>query len=377
MRLETWRYFDFWLLGAVALAIIFSIAMIDSAIAGNPELIENDTVNRQIIFALAGFVIIIITTMFDYHFWASIGRVMYVVLAIFLAIVIFGGGEAEFGAARWINVGFAIVQPSELAKITIIIIMADFFARNQHRLGRLDWIARSVLLTMGLVGLIIIQPDLSTSITLLVIWFALLFASGLQGKYILLFVFLAILLVFLVILLPVIGYPLLENYQQQRIINFLFTDPDARFGEEYNVRQAIITIGSGGWLGQGYGQGSQVQLRFLKVRHSDFIFAAISEEFGFVGATIVMVLLFFIIYRCLRAARLAPDPYGAFICYGVATLIAFQTLVNIGMNLKLLPVTGLPLPLISQGGSSLVSIMLGIGLVESVISRHKTAMDSL
>jgi rod shape determining protein RodA len=368
MKLETWRYFDFWLLGAVAVVIIFSIAMIDSAIAENPELIENDTVNRQIIFAGIGFIVIILTTILDYHFWATIGRILYGVLAVFLAIVIFGGGEAEFGAARWINVGFAVVQPSELAKITIIVIMADFFARHQQRMGRLDWIARSILLTMGLVGLIIIQPDLSTSITLLVIWFALLFASGLPGKYILVFVVLAI-------ILPIIGYPFLADYQQQRVKNFLFTDPNARFGEEYNVRQAIITIGSGGWLGQGYGQGDQVQLRFLKVRHSDFIFAAISEEFGFVGATIVIAILLFIIYRCLRAARMAHDSYGALICYGVATLIAFQTLVNVGMNLKLMPVTGLPLPLISQGGSSLLSVMLGIGLVESVISRHKTALD--
>jgi rod shape determining protein RodA len=167
----------------------------------------------------------------------------------------------------------------------------------------------------------------------------------------------------------------MEDYQQQRVMNFLFTDPEARFGEEYNVRQAIITAGSGGWLGKGYGQGPQVQLRFLKVRHSDFIFAAISEEFGFIGAAIVIGILFFIIYRCMRAARLANDSYGGLICYGVATLIAFQTLVNIGMNLKLLPVTGLPLPLISQGGSSLMSIMLGIGLVESVVSRHKTALE--
>lgn len=295
---------------------------------------------------------------------------MYVVLAVFLAIVIYGGGEgeAEFGAARWINVGFAVVQPSELAKITIIVIMADFFARHQEKIGRLDWIARSIFLTMGLVGLIIIQPDLSTSITLLVLWFALLFASGLPGKYLLIFAALAL-------ILPIVSYPFLEDYQQQRVTNFLFTDPDARFGEEYNVRQAIITIGSGGWLGQGYGQGSQVQLRFLKVRHSDFIFAAISEEFGFVGAVVVIAILFFIVFRCLRAARLAHDSYGALICYGVATLFAFQTLVNIGMNLKLMPVTGLPLPLVSQGGSSLLSIMLGIGLVESVVSRHKTALD--
>jgi len=368
MRLETWRYFDFWLLGAVALVIIFSVAMIDSAIAGNPELIENDTVNRQILFAGIGFVVIIITTMFDYHFWATIGRVIYIVLAVFLAILIFGGGEAEFGAARWINIGFAVVQPSELAKIAIIVVMADFFARYQDKMGRFDWIIRSVLLTMGLVSLIIIQPDLSTSITLLVIWFALLFASGLQAKYIIVFIFLAL-------LLPIVSYPFLEEYQQRRVLNFLFTDPGARFGEEYNVRQSIITIGSGGWLGEGYGQGPQVQLRFLKVRHSDFIFAAISNEFGFIGAIIVMAILFFIVYRCLRAARLAHDTFGALICYGVATWIAFQNLVNIGMNLKLLPVTGLPLPLISQGGSSLLSIMLGIGLVESIVSRHRTALD--
>jgi rod shape determining protein RodA len=368
MRLETWRYFDFWLLGAVALVIIFSIAMIDSAIAGNPELLDNDTVNRQILFAGIGFVVIIITTMFDYHFWATIGRVIYAVLALFLAIVIFGGGEAEFGAARWINIGFAVVQPSELAKIAIIVVMADFFARHQHKMGRLDWIVRSVLLTMGLVSLIIIQPDLSTSITLFVIWFALLFASGLEAKYIILFAFLAL-------LLPIVSYPFLEDYQQRRVVNFLFTNPEARFGEEYNVRQSIITIGSGGWLGEGYGQGPQVQLRFLKVRHSDFIFAAISNEFGFIGAIIVMAVLFFIIYRCLRAARLAYDSFGALICYGVATWIAFQNLVNIGMNLKLLPVTGLPLPFISQGGSSLLSIMLGIGLVESVVSRSKTALE--
>ena len=159
------------------------------------------------------------------------------------------------------------------------------------------------------------------------------------------------------------------------MVNFFFTDPDARFGEEYNVNQAIITIGSGGWLGQGYGQGSQVQLRFLKVRHSDFIYSSIAEEFGFVGTFILMFLLVFIVYRCLRAARLAHDTYGALICYGVATLFAFQTIVNIGMNLKLLPVTGLPLPLVSQGGSSLLSIMLGIGLVESVVSRQKTAYN--
>jgi len=365
MKLETWRYFDYWLIGAVAIVIIFSIAMIDSSIAGNPELIENNTVQRQIIFSGIGFALIVLVTLLDYHFWASIGRVMYVAVAIFLAIIAFSGsGEEAFGSARWLNVGFAVVQPSELAKITIIVLAADFFARNQDRIGDLIWIARSSVLTFALVALILQQPDLSTSITLVVIWAALLFASGLKGKHIALFVVGGLILM-------VAAYPFLAEYQQQRITNFLFTDPDARFGEEYNVRQALITVGSGGWLGQGYGQGTQVQLRFLKVRHSDFIFSAISEEFGFVGAVVLMLFLFFIIYRILYNARNARDTYGALLCYGVATLIAFQTVINIGMNLKLLPVTGLPLPLVSQGGSSLLSIMLGIGIVESVAARQK------
>ena len=145
------------------------------------------------------------------------------------------------------------------------------------------------------------------------------------------------------------------DYQQNRIINFLFPDPAARHGEIYNIQQALITIGSGGLFGQGYGHGSQVQLRFLKIRWSDFIFSAAAEEFGFVGIAILLLLLFFVIYRCLRTARLARDTFGALIAYGVAVLIAFQSIVNIGVNLNLMPATGLTLPFVSYGGSSLLS----------------------
>jgi rod shape determining protein RodA len=155
------------------------------------------------------------------------------------------------------------------------------------------------------------------------------------------------------------------------VITFLFPDPEAQFGATYNVNQALVSIGSGGWFGQGYGHGTQVQLRFLKVRHTDFIFSAMSEEFGFVGALIFMALLLFIIIRCLRAARMARDTFGSLICYGVAILLFFQGAFNIGMNLNLFPVSGLPLPFLSYGGSSLLASLLGIGLVESVILRYK------
>lgn len=158
----------------------------------------------------------------------------------------------------------------------------------------------------------------------------------------------------------------------QRVINYAFPDPNATHGEQYNIEQALISIGNGGWFGLGYGNGSQVQLRFLKVRHTDFIFSSIGEEFGFVGAVTVMLLLIFVVIRCLYVAKKSMDTFGALIAYGIAILIFFQMTVNIGVNLKVLPVTGLTLPFVSYGGSSLLSLVLGIGLVESVAAHSQT-----
>ncbi len=359
-----WRNFDFWLLGAVALLVIIGITMIRSAIAGNIELMELNLVNRQLIFALAGFAVIFIVAALDYRLWAALSRTMYVFTFAVLG-VLFLVGAALFGSARWFDTGVILIQPSELAKIVLIIVLAEFFARNKANLGDLRFVARSFLLTLGIMTWIILQPNLSTSIVMLVLWFALLWASGLRIKHLLLFGALGV-------ILPVISFPFLVDYQQRRIINFLFPDPNARHGEIYNIQQALISIGSGGIFGQGYGQGPQVQLRFLKVRHSDFIFSALAHEFGFVGTLVVLGLMLFVILRCLRAARLAQDTFGALIAVGVATLIAFQAIVNIGVNLRMMPATGLTLPFISYGGSSLLSILLGIGLVESVVLRHKT-----
>jgi len=363
MRLNTWRYFDYWLLGAVAVLIIFGVAMIDSAVAGNAELVELNVVNRQIMFALAGLAMIIVITMLDYHIWVAAGRVLYVIVLLALSILVIFGQEA-FGAVRALDVGFAVVQPSELANIAIILLLSDFFARNQHRIGEFAWVLRSGVQPFILVGLTLLQPDLSTAIVLLVLWGAMLFVSGLRPQHLFMFIGVGT-------LLGLASFPFLANYQQQRIINFIAPAEDARYGETYNVEQASISIGSGGFLGQGYGQGTQVQLRFLKVRHTDFIFSTIASEFGFVGNVAVLLVLLFIVYRILKDASVAHDAFGAFICYGVATLISFTTIVNVAMNLNLIPVTGLTLPFVSQGGSSLLSLMLGIGLVESVAARQK------
>ena len=370
----SWRHFDFWLLAAVAFLTIFGVTMIRSAIAGNIELVEANTVVKQIIFAGIGFVIMVITSMIDYRYWGALSTILYALTVGALIILSFFGG-ALFGSSRWFSVGPILVQPSEFAKITVILVLANFFSRNIDNIKKPLTVIRSLAITFFIVIWILLQPDLSTSIVILVLWFALLWASGLDLK--LLFTAVGIGTVAVGIAFPILlmNYdpenPTRFTYQLERIINFLYPDPDASFGAIYNVQQALISIGEGGWFGQGYGSGSQVQLRFLKVRHSDFIFSALSEEFGFVGAFMVILTLAFIIFRCLRAARISSDTYGALIAYGAATLISFQTIVNIGMNLNLLPVTGLTLPFVSYGGSSLMTLSIAIGLVESINLRHK------
>jgi len=376
MRNISWRHFDFWLLGAVAFLTIFGVTMIRSAIAGNIELVEANTVIKQIIFAGIGLVILIITAMIDYRYWGALSSILFLVTVGALAVLFIFGG-ALFGSSRWFSVGPILIQPSEFAKIVIILVLANFFSQNIEKIRKPVTVFRSLMVTFFIIVWIILQPDLSTSIVILVLWFALLWASGLDIKLLLISGGAGILILGIGIPLMLLNYDpentggLIRPYQLDRIINFVFPDPNASFGAIYNVQQALISIGEGGWFGQGYGSGSQVQLRFLKVRHSDFIFSALSEEFGFVGAFVVIATLAFIIARCLRAARLSSDTYGALIAFGAATLISFQTIVNIGMNLNLLPVTGLTLPFVSYGGSSLITLFLAIGLVESVVLRHK------
>jgi rod shape determining protein RodA len=373
LRDISWRHFDFWLLGAIVLATAFGTTMIRSAVAGNEELIP--LINRQIYFALLGLVVIFVVAAIDYRYWISLYIPIYIVMGILL-FALFLSAQAVFGAARWFTVGVLFVQPTEFAKIVIILILARYFEKNQERPRNLRWVGSSLAWVWGLTIWILLQPNLSNVVVISVIWFVLLWLNGLDLKHLFAFGAAGVVTLGTVVALSFFGIriPFLQEYQQQRIANFILPDPNATFGATYNVQQALIAIGSGGLFGQGYGHGTQTQLRFLKVRHTDFIFSAISEEFGMIGGILVILILAFIIWRCLRAAQRARDVSGAVIAYGVATLIFFQGAVNIGVNMNIVPVSGLPLPFISYGGSGLTSLMLGIGLVESVALRHK-ALD--
>jgi rod shape determining protein RodA len=210
--------------------------------------------------------------------------------------------------------------------------------------------------------LIYLQPDLGTALALLAIWVVVAWMARVRLRHLILMVGAG------VIVLP-LAWLSLEDYMRRRLVLFLnpASDPDSYF----NVHQALVSIGSGGWTGKGLTQGTQNQLHFLRVRHTDFIFAVTAEELGFLGAVVMMCLLFFVLWRIVRIAERSRDMFGRLIAAGVAALILFQSLINIGMNLGLTPVTGIPLPFVSYGGSSFITLMLGIGLVESVAMRQK------
>lgn len=362
-----WRHFDYVLLITAILLTVFGVLMIRSATLGA---IDPDLINRvpdQIRFGILGIFVMFGLAAIDYRLLGGLHYWLYLIMIILLILVFFFGVEGDAGARSWINIGIRI-QPSEMAKVMIIITLGQFLANNIEKMNRLSTIFKSLIHIGVPTAIIFIQPDLGMAIVFGVMWLAMVFAAGLRMKHVAMFA--VVLMISLPITLP-IAWAHMQDYQKQRITSFIFpeSDPDAY----YNILQARISIGSGGFLGKGYAQGPQNTGRFLRVRQTDFIFAVIAEEFGFVGGVAVMVLIGLVILRILHGARIAADPLGSLICYGVATFIFFQTVVSIGMNLSLMPVTGLTLPFISSGGTSLVSTLAGIGLAESVIMRgHRT-----
>jgi rod shape determining protein RodA len=353
LRTLSWRNFDFLLLGAVVLASAFGVAMIRSAIAGN-----------EVLELLPGLVVVFLLAGIDYRYWLSIHWPIYIVMMVFL-VALSGFGQAAFGAQRWFQVGVLSLQPTEFAKIVIILMLARYFEKSQYGPRDLKWLAKSLAWTWGLLIWILLQPNLSNVIVTMVIWFFMVWMNRIELKTLFWMAVSGL-------IAAAVAFPFLADYQKQRVVNFLFPDPNASYGAIYNVTQALIAIGSGGLFGQGYGHGTQVQLRFMKVRHTDFIFSAIAEEFGLVGAVMVIFTLGFIVWRCIRTAQKARDVSGSMIALGVATLLFFQGAANLAMNMNLIPVSGLPLPFFSYGGSGLMSLMVSVGLVESVAMRHKS-----
>jgi rod shape determining protein RodA len=308
---------------------------------------------------VGGVAVVYLLDCLTLRFTDTLRSPLYVVVLAMLGIILVIG-QASGGAQRWLGAG--MVQPSELSKILMIIVLAKFLVDREEEMEKFG----TVLVSLGLVAvpmlLIYLQPDLGTALTLIAIWAAMMWMAGMRFRHLLFLAGAGL------AALPLVWINL-EEYMRQRLL--LFVNPAADPDSYFNVHQALVSIGSGGWTGKGLTHGTQSQLHFLRVRHTDFIFAVTAEELGFLGAIVMIGLIVFLLWRVLWVAGRSRDTFGRLIAAGVAGLILFQSVINVGMNLGLMPVTGIPLPFVSYGGSSFLTLMLAMGLVESVAMRHK------
>lgn len=315
----------------------------------NPEIFST-----QLVYGVLSVAVFFVLNFIDFKIYEGLASGFYFLSLAILIIPLFIGVISR-GATRWISLGGRTFQPSEAAKFLMIIFLARYWHARKITLNNLIicffWLLPQFFLIFR-------QPDLGSSLVLLVIFGGILFFTELNWKQI------TALLLVIIIFLP-FSWLFLKDYQKLRITNFINPNLDP-LGSGYNIIQSILTVGSGGLLGKGLGKGTQSHLAFLPERHTDFIFSSFAEEFGFLGSVILLLLYFFLAGRILLAARKAKDSFAFLICAGVFSLIFFQTTVNIGMNLGLLPITGITLPLFSYGGSSLISTMACLGLVSNI-----------
>jgi rod shape determining protein RodA len=303
-----------------------------------------------------------LATQIDYHTLMGQVPVLYA-LTVALLVGTYLVGSTIFGSRRWIGYGSARLQVSEFAKLVIILLVARYLSELKG--DRLE--SRELFKLVGLVGiplvLVLKQPDLGTSLTYIPILAGGIFLAGLRWKYI------AIIAAIAALALPIGWNFVLKDFQKARLVSFIDPSKDPK-GSGYQVIQSKIAVGQGGMWGRGVTHGSQTQLRFLPVPHTDFIFSAFAEEHGFVGVVVVLGLYFLLLMQIVQNAQLAPDRAGLYICMGIAALILFHLLVNVGMVVGRMPVTGIPLPLMSSGGSNTLSVFLMLGLVNNVRLRR-------
>jgi len=360
MDRRIWRQFDWVLVGIAALLILYGVIMIFSANQNQEDL--QDLWWTQLTRAIIGVGLLVAVAAIDYRYYGALYKFLYVLMLVFLG-TLFVAAELTAGTLRWLDFTLFPVQPSEIAKIVIIIVTAKILADRDGEMNKFRNLLLSLLLVVPPMALIFLQPDLGTTVIVGVVWLMMALMGGVHLFHV------GLLGLGGLLASPVVWLTM-ANYQRDRVM--LFVNPDQADPGYFNIQQALISIGSGGLVGKGFSIGTQNQLHFLRVRHTDFIFSVIGEELGMLGALLLFALILALIWRIMRAADLTGDPFGRLICVGVAMLFAFQSFVNLGVNLGLLPVTGTPLPFVSFGGSSLFASLIALGLVQSVLMRRKS-----
>lgn len=320
-------------------------------------------VGKQLVWAVIGIILAVAASSIDQQFFVRNSKRLYFWMIVALMAVLVLGDSAK-GAQRWIEYGPVRLQPSEFAKIIIIVCLAAFLTRRREEIRSFKTFLHSFLYLLFPMLLVFIQPDLGTSLVIIAIWVTMTFVTGTELKNILIFCSIGLVLISLAWFTPGV----LKSYQKQRVVTLLDPNSDP-LKSGYHVTQARIAIGSGQITGKGYMSGTQRKLAFIPEQHTDFIFTVVAEEFGFVGGAILIILYLVLIIRSLQIAAVAEDFTGRSIAAGIAGMFLFHVFVNLGMTLGIMPVTGVPLPLFSYGGSSLMTNLIAIGLLEGVAMR--------
>jgi rod shape determining protein RodA len=362
-----WRAFDLQLaayaalLGAIGLIMAYS----NSVEQGQSLLDGSTTFVRGLMWTGIALIAFVLATAFDYKWLKTFAWPLYgLQIALLLGTLAIGTGVG--GSARWVSIGPLQFQFSEIAKILMIVVLANYLGARQGKLTTLP----SILGACVLVGppwiLVMAQPDLGTSLVLLAILGGMLFMSGASLRW------LAAIAITVLAALPFVWNNILRDYQQQRILSFLEPSNDIQ-GAGWQIHQSQIAVGSGGWFGKGLTNGTQNQLNFLPVQESDFVAAIYLEELGFLGALLLLVLFAALLWRILVGGWRSKDPFGTMFAAGLASMILFQLVVNLGMVVGIMPITGIPLPFVSHGGASLISLAVGLGILQSINIRQTRA----
>ena len=344
--------------------IVFSIVTLAVTTQGDVEGNPYFFVIRQSIYAVLGIALMLAIARVDYSRFRELRVGLYTAMmaTILLVLVV---GSATRGTRRWIEFPFFTFQPSELGKVLLIAVLSGFAIDRLRRTSERQRTARLLLLGLAPAALVFMQPDLGTGLVYGVITLAVLYIAGISWTHFAAVGAAALAAVTLILVVaPAIGLPVLKDYQQERLTSFLNPSEDPR-DSSYQINQALIAVGSGGKTGRG-DDATQAQSGFLPERHTDFIFAVVGERFGFMGAALLLSLYALLIWRALRILTLSKNLYGSMIAAGISAMLMFQVFVNVGMALGLMPITGIPLPLMSYGGSSVLVTFMAIGLLQSI-----------
>ncbi len=359
---------DWLLLGVVLLLFTTSLVSIYAS-----SMVKNDYLQfkKQIISFIFAIIIFILFTSIDYKIFKdnSLVVLVFYLTSLFLLAVVFIFGIKSRGSSSWLKFGDFYLQPSELAKLTLIILLAKYFSIRHIEIKQIKHIIISGIYSLIPFGLIILQPDLGSALIIFLIWLGMIIIAGIDLK--------PLLIIFLICILVASSawFFYLKDYQKNRIISFINPSADP-LGKNYNTLQSIIAIGSGKIFGRGLGQGPQSQLKFLPEKHTDFIFASLAEELGFVGVIIIIGAYLVFISRIMKIINKTQNNFGRLFCIGYLIFIIVHVFINIGMNLGIVPVIGISLPLISAGGSNLITVFMGLGIIQSIKIREENFRES-